>query len=375
MDTTPVRSDGGATRVLIVDDVAASREALRRALAFDASIEVVGEAGSGTEAVTRAEDLQPHLVLMDVRMPEGDGVEATRVIMDRLPGTKVVALTVHDDVATVREMLEAGATGYFLKGGAVDDLLSAVHEARRGEARIDGRILPSAIHELRRLLREERARREEVERLARLRQEVMQVLSHELRTPLTVMAGALRFMSRRQLTDEEETLLSSALHRADELERIIEGLELIGEPAASRGTPADPYRAVTLAWERLGEVPDELHIEPDMWRGVRDRHLSRIALELIANAVRHGRRPIEVSSSREGRSVALTVRDAGDVDLAPELLEAFSQGDMSATRERGGMGLGLFVAHRLCEADGGRLVLCREAGRTVAEARYELLAL
>jgi DNA-binding NarL/FixJ family response regulator len=374
MNTNATRTDDDATRVLIVDDVAASREALRRALSFDESIEVVGEAGSGDEAINQAEHLHPHLVLMDVRMPEVDGVQATRAIMTRLPGTKVVALTVHDDVGTIREMLEAGATGYFLKGGAVDDLLSAVHEARRGEARIDDRLLPSAIDELRRLLREERARREEVERLSRLRQEVMQVLSHELRTPLTVMGGALRFMARRDLTDEERSLLASAIQRAGELERIIEGLELIGEPAATRGAPADPVRAVGVACERLGEVPDEVRVEPDTWRGVRDRHLTRIALELVDNAIRHGRRPIEVSSSRQGRAVALTVSDAGNVDLAPDLVEAFAQGDMSATRERGGLGLGLFVAHRLCEADGGRLILRRAEGRTVAEARYELPA-
>lgn len=372
METIPAGRDVATTRVLIVDDVAASREALRRALSFDASIEVVGEAGSGAEAVALADELHPHLVLMDVRMPGGDGVQATRAIMERLPATKVVALTIHEDVATVRDMIEAGATGYFLKGGPVDDLLSAVRDARRGEGRIDERLLPSAIDELRRLLRDERARREEVERLARLRHEVMQVLSHELRTPLTVMGGALRFIERRPLGREERALIASALQRADDLERLIEGLELIGEPSTGQGVPADPARAVREACRRLGEEPDEARTPEDTWPGVRDRHLTRIALELLANAVRHGRRPIEVSSSREGRSVALTVRDAGDADLSPELLEAFAQGDMSATRQQGGLGLGLFVAHRLCQADGGDLALRREDGRTVAEARYEL---
>jgi DNA-binding NarL/FixJ family response regulator len=373
METIPGRGTvDGTVRVLIVDDVAASREALRRALAFDDSIEVVGEAGSGPEAVALAADLHPHLVLMDVRMPDGNGVEATRAILGERPDTRVVALTAHDDVDTVRGMIEAGATGYFLKGGAVDDLLSAVHKARAGVGQIDERVLPSALDELRRLLKDERVRRGEAERLSQIRQEVMQILSHELRTPLTVMAGALRFMHRRSLDRDEHALITSALHRAGELERMIEGLELLGEPSGGRETSADPARAVEEACDRLGQRPDDVQAPADIWPGVRHRYLSRIVLELIDNALRHGQRPVTVRSFRDGGTAVLTVDDAGDVDLRPELFEAFAQGDMSATRERGGMGLGLFVAHRLCESDGGNLTLRREAARTIAEARYRL---
>ena len=361
-------------RVLLVDDVAASRETLRRALAFDRHIEVVGEAGSGPEAVDKAEKLRPDLVLMDVRMPDGDGVEATRHIVTRFPQIRVVALTAHDDVDTVRDMLTAGATGYALKGASVDELLSAVHKARRGEAHIDERVLPSAVHELRRLLREERERRTEVERLARIRQEFVQVLSHELRTPLTVMSGALRFLIRRGLTGEEEPLIASALQRGIELERMIEGLELIGESRRDDDVSASPCGAIEAALVRTEGRPDSVGCQDGRWPGVRDRHLTRIAFELIDNALRHGRPPVEVRTWAAEGLAHLQVSDGGDADLRPELFEAFSAGDMSATRTRGGLGLGLFVAQRLCEADLGRLTIRRERGRTMAEVVYEVPA-
>jgi len=362
---------GRRIRVLIVDDVSASREALRRALAFDPAIDVVGEAESGNQAIAQAEELRPDLILMDVKMPDGNGVDATRDIVRRHPNVKVVALTAHDDVATVREMLAAGATGYFLKGAPVDEVLNAVHRGHRGEGSIDHRVLPDAIDELRRLLVQERGRREDVEEIARMRQEFMQVLSHELRTPLTVIAGALRFMERRDLTRAEATLVASALNRGAELERMIEGLELIGEgPADDAGSAANPRDALRDALPRTSRRPDSVVVRDETWPGVRPRHLTRIVLELLSNAFRHGRAPVVVRTYRGGADRILEVTDAGNLDPDSALFDAFAQGDMSSTRERGGLGLGLFVAARLCAADGGRLSIRREGDRTIAEVRY-----
>lgn len=114
-------------RVLVVDDATESRETLRRALAFDETIEVVGEAGSGREAIERTGELAPDIVLMDVTMPEGSGIEATQAITRRFPQTRVVALTAHEDPDTVRDMLRSGATGYVVKGAPVDDLIATLH--------------------------------------------------------------------------------------------------------------------------------------------------------------------------------------------------------------------------------------------------------
>ncbi|HVM12558.1 MAG TPA: response regulator [Actinomycetota bacterium] len=358
-------------RVLVVDDAAESRAALRRALSFDERIDVVGEAGSGAQALRQADDLVPDVILMDVQMPDGNGVEATSAIHLRHPATRVIALTAHEDAETVREMLAAGAAGYVVKGTAIDDLAAAVRSAHAGEGPIDDRILPHVLDDLRRLLGEERQRRGEAERLARMREEFVHVLAHELRTPLTVMSGALRTVEQVVPREDVAALVRSALRRGDQLEHLIEGLELIGDPGD--GNPqANPARAVRDASRKLEETPDRLDLRDEDWPTIPERHLTRVAYELTANALRHGRRPVSIEARREGGEGVLRVRDAGGTDVDPALFRPFVQEDMSTTRERGGMGLGLFVASRLCEAAGGTLRILRIDGETVAEARFPL---
>ncbi|HEX9887519.1 MAG TPA: response regulator [Longimicrobiales bacterium] len=368
-----VGTDATRIRVLIVDDAPESRRALRKALSFDDAIAVVGEAGDGVEAVDQAESLTPDVVLMDVRMPGGNGVEATRAIASRLPDTHVVALTAHEDADTVRDMLEAGATGYVVKGASVDEVLTAVRAATTGDSTLDDRVLPHAVEDLRRLLRSERTRRAEAERVARTRDEFVHVLSHELRTPLTVMTGALRALEPHAPTRDVTELVARAMARAADLERVIEGLELIGQrrSAASRSNPAG---AVAEGVLRTGHRPAVVDLEKADWPGVSNQHLARVAYELVRNAATHGAEPVHITARREGNEGILTVSDAGTIDISPELFRPFSQRDMSTTREMAGMGLGLFVASRLCQAGGGRLDLRWEDGRTVAEARFRLSA-
>src|SRR2546430_6096174 len=118
-------------RVMVVDDSPSTRTMLREALALDGGIDVVGEAGGGREAVERVADLDPDVILMDVRMPDGDGVDAARTITIEHPATKIVALTWSDDPATVRDMLTAGAIGYVVKGGTIDELCAAIRRPHR----------------------------------------------------------------------------------------------------------------------------------------------------------------------------------------------------------------------------------------------------
>jgi DNA-binding NarL/FixJ family response regulator len=358
-------------RVLVVDDAEESRAILRRALAFDDAIEVVGEAASGVEAVRQAEALHPNVVLMDVRMPGGDGVAATAEITRRFPDIQVIALTAHDDQGSVRDMLTAGAIGYLVKGASVDDLMAAIRRAGAGESLVDRRVLPHVLDELRSLLRTERERRAEAELLARSRQEFLQVLSHELRTPLTVIGGALRLVLQHGGGVEAEELVEAALGRVEDLERMVEGLELIGQGRAGPSDTCDPGTEVGRALEGL-ESPDEVHAEPDTWAGVHAGHVGRVARELVANALRHGRRPVIVRVRREGHTGVVEVRDAGEFEPDSRLLGPFVQADMSMKRSRGGLGLGLFVAARLCEVNGGRLDLHRDGRWTVAEARFGL---
>jgi DNA-binding NarL/FixJ family response regulator len=118
-----------AIRVVLADDHPVVREGLRGMLAAEPDIEVVGEAASGPEAVALAERLRPDVILMDLRMPGGDGVEATR----QLAGTTVVVLTTYDSDADILRAVEAGAAGYLLKDTPRAVLADSVRAAARGE--------------------------------------------------------------------------------------------------------------------------------------------------------------------------------------------------------------------------------------------------
>ena len=123
-----------AVRVLLVDDQALFREALATLLATRDDIDVVGEAGNGDEALSRAAELIPDVVLMDLRMPVLDGVAATRRLRLELPGVRVIALTTFDDDEDVFAALRAGAVGYLLKDVSSARLVEAVLAAARGES-------------------------------------------------------------------------------------------------------------------------------------------------------------------------------------------------------------------------------------------------
>ncbi|MFF5076344.1 response regulator [Actinoplanes sp. NPDC000266] len=122
------------TRVLIVDDQALFREALAVLLGVVDGLEVAGEAGNGDEALTQVARTSPDVVLMDLRMPVLDGIEATRRIRSAHPGTQVIALTTFDDDADVFAALRAGAVGYLLKDVSSERLVEAVRAAHRGES-------------------------------------------------------------------------------------------------------------------------------------------------------------------------------------------------------------------------------------------------
>ena len=120
-------------RVLIVDDHAMVRQGIATFIELQDDIELVGEAANGREAIARVEELRPDVVLMDLVMPEMDGVTATREIKARHPGVMVLALTSFVNDAQITPALQAGASGYLLKDLSADDLMKAVRAAHRGE--------------------------------------------------------------------------------------------------------------------------------------------------------------------------------------------------------------------------------------------------
>jgi DNA-binding NarL/FixJ family response regulator len=121
-------------RVLLVDDDDLMRAGLRSVLASDDSIEVVGEAGDGRVAITEIAARKPHVVLMDIRMPDLDGISATREVLAASPEVKVVVLTTFEQDDYIFEALNAGASGFLLKRTKPEELISAIHTVAEGDS-------------------------------------------------------------------------------------------------------------------------------------------------------------------------------------------------------------------------------------------------
>ncbi len=121
-------------RILIADDHTLFRDGLRALLESIADAEVVGEAGTGEEAIARAESLQPDVVLMDIQMPGGNGIEATRQILRASPHIGVIVVTMYEDTDSVFAAMRAGARGYILKGADQEEMLRAIRAVAEGEA-------------------------------------------------------------------------------------------------------------------------------------------------------------------------------------------------------------------------------------------------
>jgi DNA-binding NarL/FixJ family response regulator len=120
-------------RILLADDHAVVRQGFRMILSAHADLEIVGEAGNGREAIELSATLRPDVVVMDVAMPELNGIEATRRLTAENPHIRVVALSMHKDSVYVREILRAGARGYLLKDSVAEDLVAAVRSVAAGE--------------------------------------------------------------------------------------------------------------------------------------------------------------------------------------------------------------------------------------------------
>ncbi|MEJ2734765.1 MAG: response regulator transcription factor [Anaerolineae bacterium] len=135
-------------RVLIVDDHAIVRKGIRALFRNLPEIEVVGEAENGREAIAAVEKLQPDVVLMDLLMPEMDGIEATDRVMDQHPDVRILVLTSFAGEDKVFPAIKAGALGYHLKDSSPEDLVQAIHQVHRGESSLHPVIARKVLQEL-----------------------------------------------------------------------------------------------------------------------------------------------------------------------------------------------------------------------------------
>jgi DNA-binding NarL/FixJ family response regulator len=137
-------------RILLADDHAVVRQGFKMILAEQPDMEIVGEAGNGREAVEQAERLLPDVVVMDVAMPELNGIEATRRLGQATPHARVLALSMHKDSVYVREILRAGARGYLLKDSPAADLIAAVRAVAAGEGFLSPAVSNAVLDDYRR---------------------------------------------------------------------------------------------------------------------------------------------------------------------------------------------------------------------------------
>ncbi|HMQ29107.1 MAG TPA: response regulator transcription factor [Chloroflexaceae bacterium] len=138
----------GPARLIIADDHDLARLGLRRMLADAPGLELVGEAGDGRAAVALCQRVQPDLALIDVRMPDLDGLATTRAIKERLPLTRVLIITTHEHPDYLVAALKAGAAGYLLKDITRDALLDTIRRVLRGESILSGEMVARALQRL-----------------------------------------------------------------------------------------------------------------------------------------------------------------------------------------------------------------------------------
>jgi len=140
-----------ASRILLADDHVLFREGLAGLIRSQSDLQVVGQAGEGLEALSLARDLRPDLIVMDIKMPICDGLEATRLIRSALPDIRILILTVHDEDEKLFEAVKSGAHGYLLKSVTSGEFLNGVRGALAGEAVLPPRLASSLLQEFARI--------------------------------------------------------------------------------------------------------------------------------------------------------------------------------------------------------------------------------
>lgn len=208
--------------VLLVDDHQMFREGIRRLFESRDDLLVLGEAGDGRAAVRMVKELKPQVVVMDVSMPELNGIEATRQILLSCPGVKIVALSMHSDRRFVLKMLKAGAAGYLLKDSVFDELIRAIESVMHGKTYLSPEIAGLVLDDYRSL--SQRSQDNDGSGLSPREREVVQLIA-EGRTSKQI-AQALSVSAKTVETHRAQAMRKLDIHNLAELTKyaIREGL-------------------------------------------------------------------------------------------------------------------------------------------------------
>jgi two-component system, NarL family, response regulator LiaR len=183
-------------RVCLIDDHDLLRRGIKTMLETEADIEVVGEAADGADAVALVEEAVPDVVLIDVIMPNKDGIEATKEIKDAFPNIGVVVLSGHDERQFLFDALKAGASGYLLKTAELDEVVATVRSAAKGEAKLDPALATQVLSEFQAYQKAEVS--EVYQPLTPREREILQLMSEGL--PNKTIASRLRISERTVTT-------------------------------------------------------------------------------------------------------------------------------------------------------------------------------
>ncbi len=209
-------------KLLIAEDEPVARQAMARLFDLETDIEVVGEAENGETAVELASRVNPNVILMDIRMPKLDGIEATQIIRQKMPETAIVILTIYDDDTNVFQAIKAGAIGYILKDSPIDQALEAVRAAYRGEGSMHPAIAGRVMKEFARVHNERAADMEAFAQITDREREVLKLVASGKRnreiadalfiSEKTVKNHISNILFKLQANDRTEVALYAAKH-------------------------------------------------------------------------------------------------------------------------------------------------------------------
>jgi DNA-binding NarL/FixJ family response regulator len=200
-------------RILLVDDHPVVRHGLRGMLDAEPDLSVIGEAGSGDAGVTLAAAVRPDIVLMDLRMPDGDGVSATERILKALPGARVIVLTTYESDRDILRAIEAGACGYLLKDASPAELADAVRAAARGETVLAPSVASTLVRQVRRPAPPALSAREsEVLRLVANGLTNAEIGKHLFISEATVKTHLLRVFNKLDVADRTAAVTTAMRH-------------------------------------------------------------------------------------------------------------------------------------------------------------------